>query len=69
MSRPAFVLLVGGPPGTPRVWTPPAEEDRDRVKVPLGNGYEHFEFADEYAEFGGDQIPVYRWCHRTFIAE
>ncbi|WP_432037203.1 DUF5988 family protein [Streptomyces cucumeris] len=69
MSQPAFVLLVGGPPGTPQVWAASSIGGRERVKIQWGNGYEHFESAGECAEFEGELIPVYRWCYRTFIAE
>ncbi len=69
MSRNKYVVLVGGPPGTPRVWTAPPPEDPGQIKVPRGNGYEHFEPTEEHAEVAGEQVPVYRWCRRTFIAE
>ncbi|MGW7001524.1 DUF5988 family protein [Streptomyces sp. NPDC054933] len=69
MSRHKYVVLAGGPDGTPRVWAAPAEEDQDRITVPQGNGYEHFEFGGEYSELAGEQVPVYQWCYRTFIAE
>jgi hypothetical protein len=69
MYRPEFVILIGGPPGTPRAWAAPPVGDRNQVKIQRGNGYEHFEPADECAEFEGELIPVYRWCYRTFIAE
>ncbi|MBB4895465.1 hypothetical protein FHS39_004543 [Streptomyces olivoverticillatus] len=69
MSRHTYVVLIGGPPGTPPLWNTPPATDLDRVKVPLGNGYEHFEFTGQYLEMAGEQIPVYGWCYRTFIAE
>jgi hypothetical protein len=69
MSQPTLVLLLGGPSGTPRLWEIQPGGDSDRVKILQGNAYEHFEFADEYAEFGGELIPVCRWSYRTFVAE
>jgi hypothetical protein len=69
MSQPMRVLLRGGPYGTPQTWDAPSENDETRVKVPSGNGYEHFEITPEFAEFGGEELRVYHWRYRTTIAE
>jgi hypothetical protein len=69
MPQEKWAALLDGPSGTPRLWEIPSGDGSHRVKVPLGNGYEHFEFSEEYVELTGDLIPVYRWCCRTFIAE
>jgi Family of unknown function (DUF5988) len=68
MRQPIIVFLTGGPPEIPRTWAAP-DGDEVQVKIPRGNGYEHFAFSGEYVELDGDLIPVYRWCYRTFIAE
>jgi hypothetical protein len=69
MCHPLIALLKGGPENLPRVWeTPPGGTD-ERVKIPCGNGYEHFEFTQEYADVGCRSMPVYRWVYRTAIAE
>jgi hypothetical protein len=62
------VILSGGPDGLPRIWPRP-DDAAEQVKIRRANGYEHFEFAGEYAEHDGERLPVYRWCYRTYIAE
>lgn len=69
IMQPTTIVLVGGPPGTPRLWVARPDTLQERVKVPRGNGYEHFEFVHEYIETEDGLLPVYRWCDRTFIAE
>ncbi|WTK18415.1 DUF5988 family protein (plasmid) [Streptomyces sp. NBC_01525] len=69
MRQPVRVMLCGGPDGSPPTWEVESPGAQTRVKVPRGNGYEHFEFTDECAEYEGEQLPVYRWCYRTYIAE
>ncbi|MFJ2271951.1 DUF5988 family protein [Streptomyces sp. NPDC087228] len=69
MPRPIRVMLSGGPDGSPLTWGVESLEDEKRVTVPHRNGYEHFEFADHYAKFSGEWLPVYRWIYRTYIAE
>ena len=64
------VLLVGGPTGL-------ADADRirvvgtlvEKIKLLLGNGYEHFTYSGESRELNGSRVPVFRWCHRTKVAE
>ena len=63
-----LVLLRGGPDDVPRVWEAPSGGSGE-VKIPRGNGHEHFEFSHEYADIGGGPMPVYRWSYRTAIAE
>ncbi len=69
MREPRFVYLSGGPFVDPLLWPAPDEGDESPVKVPRGNGYEHFESTKDYVEINGHRIPVYRWSRRTFIAE
>ncbi|MGP4004171.1 DUF5988 family protein [Streptomyces sp. 8N706] len=69
MRQPVLVLLRGGPSDIPEIWEIPPGGTDGQVKIPRGSGYEHFEFAQEYAPIGDELMPVYRWCYRTFIAE
>lgn len=69
MRNPIRIMLSGGPDGSPSTWEVESLESETRVRVLRGNGYEHFEFMNEYAEFDGDLLPVYRWSYRTYIAE
>ncbi|MBO0913299.1 DUF5988 family protein [Streptomyces laculatispora] len=69
MPQSIRVMLSGGPEESPSTWEVTSLKGETRVTVPRGNGYEHFEFADHYAEFGGELLPVYRWIYRTYIAE
>lgn len=64
------VLLVGGPaamPETERVRV--VDTLADTVKLPRGNGYEHFAYSGESHERDGSWLAVFRWCHRTRLAE
>lgn len=69
MPQPIRVMLSEGPEGSPSTWAVKSLETETRVTVPRLNGYEHFEFADHYAELDGEMLPVYRWIYRTYIAE
>ncbi|GAA1240034.1 hypothetical protein GCM10009665_33640 [Kitasatospora nipponensis] len=69
MRRLVVVLLRGGPDDLPRVQEVPADEVDGRLSILRGNGYEHFEFTEEYDDFDGEPAPVYRWSYRTAIAE
>lgn len=60
------VLLEGGPQDFPerlRARAVPTLEPK--IKVPHGAGYEHFERTEEAA----DDVVIYRWTARTWIAE
>ncbi|SCF70197.1 MULTISPECIES: DUF5988 family protein [unclassified Streptomyces] len=69
MCQPVRIMLSGGPDGTPPTWNVESLESETRVLIRRGNGYEHFEFADRYAEYEGEKLPVYDWSYRTCIAE
>jgi hypothetical protein len=69
MPRSVLVLLRGGPTDLPAIWEIPDGEVEDRLKIARGNGYEHFEFCQEYDDVGGEPMPVYRWSYRTAVAE
>jgi len=60
------VVLEGGPREIPRIMKVAGDASEDRIKIPWGNGYEHFEL-DEPASNG---VPKrFRWTMRTCIAE
>jgi hypothetical protein len=69
MSEPKLVYLSGGPFIDTLLWPAPDEEDAEQVKVPWGNGYEHYALTEDSIEMNGRPVPVYRWTRRTFIAE
>lgn len=60
-----IAVLVGGPDGT-HPWPDGSQEP---LKLLRGNGYERFEFTEEYVQINGEQVPVYCWSYRTSIAE
>ncbi len=41
----------------------------EKVKVFVGSGYEHYEHSGEFLLIDGENLPVFRWCGRTKIAE
>jgi hypothetical protein len=41
----------------------------DKVKLPAGNGYEHFRANGESRTVDNLELPVFAWCGRTKIAE
>jgi len=64
------VLLVGGPesiPGSLRIQE--VIDLADKVKLAFGAGYEHFLHSGEVSVVDGEQLPVFRWCGKTRIAE
>lgn len=71
MPNSVRVMLSGGPEWVPVpvVWEVTSLESEPKVKVLCGNAYEHFEFSGLYSAHDGEQLPVYRWCRRTYVAE
>ncbi|MGP3967555.1 DUF5988 family protein [Streptomyces sp. 6N223] len=65
----SLVILIDCPFSVPRLWPVARTDFQSKVKILQGNGYEHFEFIGEYVEVCGILTPIYRWRHRTFIAE
>ncbi|MFJ2590590.1 DUF5988 family protein [Streptomyces sp. NBC_00378] len=65
------VKLSGGPEWIPIpvVWYVQSLETQTKVKILCGNAYEHFDFSGSYSLYEGEQLPVYRWCGRTYVAE
>jgi hypothetical protein len=64
------VVLAGGPSSLPegdRIRT--VSSLADKIKLPIGNGYEHFAYSGEYQNFQGSRMPAFTWCGRTKIAE
>ncbi|MEU8918924.1 DUF5988 family protein [Streptomyces sp. Je 1-4] len=68
MAKRRMVILVDGPEGN-ALPQHLHDDAGDPIRLLRGNGYERFEFYGEYADLGGQQVPVYRWCYRTRIAE
>lgn len=64
------VILVGGPAGLPgdqRVHH--VKPGVEKIKIPCGNGYEHFVPTDRTIDVDGRSLTVYEWSGRTRIAE
>lgn len=70
-SNSLFVLLRGGPDwiAIPEVWEVSSLESEPKVKILCGNAYEHFVFSGLYSVHEGEELPVYRWSCRTYVAE
>ncbi|MFC8723060.1 DUF5988 family protein [Kitasatospora sp. NPDC057198] len=64
------VLLTGAPAltGAARL-RHVADVDVPKVKVPLGNRYEHFEASSETTLVDDRELRVFIWTHSTFVAE
>jgi hypothetical protein len=64
------VILQGGPAGLPHHerlrYVSQATHD---VKVPYGNGYEHFAPTHTYQKVNEHHVAVFRWTGTTKIAE
>lgn len=63
-------LLQGGPREITEDarlrWVP---DRQDVVKMPWGNGYEHFVRTSARVQRFGHQVRVFAWSHRTYLAE
>ncbi|MGW2253183.1 DUF5988 family protein [Kitasatospora sp. NPDC001660] len=68
-SHRLLVFLSGGPSDIPEIQEVESEVIEDRLKIPRGNGYEHFELTRGFKDVGGMLMPVYRWSYRTAVAE
>lgn len=60
--------LVGCPNSTPSMMVSPNVVAEGKIRIPFGNGYDHFVF-DYYTFRDGQQVPVFSWVDRTRIAE
>ncbi|GHH92976.1 DUF5988 family protein [Streptomyces capillispiralis] len=63
------VLLTGGKGVPDAVRTHRVDRLTDRLKLELGNRYEHFEATSETREVEGRALHVYAWIYRTYVAE
>jgi hypothetical protein len=64
------VVLAGGPVElTAATRLQEVHSLEDKVKVPFGGGYEHFEHCGQSTEVGGAHVPVFEWRERTRMAE
>ncbi|MER6400552.1 MULTISPECIES: DUF5988 family protein [unclassified Kitasatospora] len=46
-----------------------ADTGATKVKVPLGNRYEHFEASSETTLVDDRELRVFVWTHSTYVAE
>lgn len=69
MDKLIRVKLTGGPEGTPSTWEVESLESERKIRILCGNRYEHFEYAHYSVRSGTEEIPVYQWSYRTYIAE
>lgn len=66
----ANVVLLGGPPSLPPDKRIKHVSDiSDKVKLQLGNRYEHFQPTTEVRRFGDRELRVFFWTDRTYVAE
>ncbi|MER5746604.1 DUF5988 family protein [Streptomyces sp. NPDC059913] len=65
------VLLCGGPlegaPESERLVR--VSDPQQTFKLFKGNRYEHFLPSSESRVVSGQEVPVFLWSHRTFVAE
>lgn len=62
------IELQGCPNVVPRMMVARSTLDEQRLKIPFGNGYDHF-VLDSYITRNGHLVPVFTWIDRTRIAE
>jgi hypothetical protein len=68
--EPIKVLLEGGPASLPESERVHEVADlSSRVRLPRGNGYEHYAYSGGGRDVDGCTMPVYQWYQRTKIAE
>ncbi|MEU8926603.1 DUF5988 family protein [Kitasatospora sp. NPDC048545] len=69
MPHGLLVFLKGGPSDIPEIQEVKSGSIESRLKIPRGNGYEHFEITQDFKDVAGVLMPVYQWSYRTAIAE
>lgn len=62
------IELTGCPNAVPRMMVARSRVDQGTLKMPFGNGYDHFVFHS-YVNRNGNLVPVFTWTDRTRIAE
>ncbi|MCC9312007.1 DUF5988 family protein [Kitasatospora sp. RB6PN24] len=69
-NRAPNVFLTGAPAltGAERL-RHVADVDAAKVKVPLGNRYEHFEASARTTVVDDRELRVFVWTHSTYVAE
>ena len=45
------------------------DDFENRLKIPHGRCYEHFEPTPESFDHEGRRLRVFTWSHRTYVAE
>jgi hypothetical protein len=71
-SRPNITLRGGPVEATlqlPHLPVCHIEDRTDTYKLFMGNRYEHFVPTTETVSFGGEDLQVFVWAGRTFVAE
>jgi hypothetical protein len=64
MSSDDKALLEGGPEELAGRIVPVQEPGGD-LKIPFGNGYEHYRPTSRHADTSEGSLPVYEWWERT----
>lgn len=62
------IELTGCPNLVPRMMIPRSRLSEEKLKIPFGNGYDHF-VLDSHISRNGHLVPVFAWVDRTKIAE
>lgn len=66
----ANVVLHGGPPSLdPQERVRHTDNPTEKIKLLLGNRYEHFEPTSEIDSSFGHELVVYVWKECTYVAE
>lgn len=65
------IILQGGPVESepPHTRVRYIADRTDRYKLFKGNRYEHFVPSAETLSVGGEDLQVFVWSHRTYVAE
>lgn len=66
----ANIILRGGPSSlTQDERELHVNDTREKIKMLLGNRYEHFEPTQETERRSGRDLVIYAWTGRTYVAE
>jgi hypothetical protein len=69
-SPPPNVILRGGPEQfAPPSHTRYVDDTATKLKLFVGNAWEHYEPTEEFMEHDGRNLRVFEWSRRTYVAE
>ncbi|MFT2018184.1 DUF5988 family protein [Streptomyces sp. 796.1] len=69
-TSPPNALLRGGPAQlADEARTRHVAADQSHLKLPMGNCYEHFRATQETVSHQGEELRVFAWEGRTYVAE